>query len=49
MEVCTAFAYHVMALTAQISGHYYVGTNRQAHKQGDEQVDQGGSGAYGGQ
>ena len=43
------FAYHVMALTAQISGHYYVGTNRQAHKQGDEQVDQGGSGAYGGQ
>lgn len=42
-------AHHIVALAAQISGYYYVGAYRQAHKQGDQQVDEGGGGAHGGQ
>ena len=36
-------------LAPQISGHHHVGAHGQAHKQGDEQVDEGGGGAHGGQ
>ena len=39
-------AHHVVPLPSQIPGHHHIGAHGEPHKQGHQQVDQGGGGAH---